>query len=40
VAMTLHAFAGSEKTFKQMRDLGKYGTTECLLKVFRCPELD
>lgn len=40
VAMILHAFAGSEATFRHMRDLGRFGATERLVAALTCPELD
>jgi hypothetical protein len=39
VAPTLHAFAGSEATFRHMRDLGRYGAGERLLSSLKCPEI-
>lgn len=40
VVMILHAFAGSEATFRHMRELGRFGATERLVAALSCPELD
>lgn len=39
VGSVLHAFSGSESTFRHMRDLGRYGSGQRLLRALNCPEI-
>ncbi|MBF0167855.1 MAG: class I SAM-dependent methyltransferase [Alphaproteobacteria bacterium] len=38
VAPALHAFAGSESSFRRMRELGRFGSSERLISALKCPK--